>query len=43
MNYRDPINAIALVGTLGLTIDSAFAWDDPKYPDFSGQWHSFGA
>jgi len=41
MDYRNPINAIVLVGALGLTVGSAFAWDDSKYPDFSGQWHSF--
>jgi len=43
MGYRHLIGAIVLVGAVGLTVDRVFAWDDSKYPDFSGQWHSFGA
>ena len=42
MDHRNAIMAVTLVGALGLTVNGAFAWDDSKYPDFSGQWHSFG-
>jgi hypothetical protein len=42
MLYRSSIGAIALLGALGLTMTGAFAWDDSKYPDFSGQWHPIG-
>jgi hypothetical protein len=31
-----------LLGALGVMISDALAWDDSKYPDFSGQWRSFG-
>ncbi len=37
MLYRNSIRAIALVGALCITMGGAFAWDDSKYPDFSGQ------
>jgi hypothetical protein len=42
MLYRSSIGAIALLSALGLTMASAFAWDDSKYPDFRGQWHPIG-
>ena len=40
--YRSSIGACALVGALCLTMAGAFAWDDSKYPDFSGQWRPIG-
>jgi hypothetical protein len=40
--YRSSIGAIALVGALCVTMAAAFAWDDSKYPDFSGQWRPIG-
>ena len=40
--YRSSICAIALVGAFCVTIAGASAWDDSKYPDFSGQWRSIG-
>jgi hypothetical protein len=42
MLYRSSISAIALVGALCFTMAGAWAWDDSKYPDFSGQWHPIG-
>jgi hypothetical protein len=42
MRYRSSICAIALVGALCMTIGAASAWDDSKYPDFSGQWRPIG-
>jgi hypothetical protein len=42
MLYRGSISAIALVGALCFTMAGARAWDDSKYPDFSGQWHPIG-
>ncbi len=42
MLYRSSISAIALVGALCFTMATAWAWDDSKYPDFSGQWHPIG-
>ena len=42
MFYRSPISAVALAGALCLTMADAFAWDDSKYPDFSGQWRPIG-
>jgi hypothetical protein len=42
MLYRSLISAVALVGALGVTMPGAFAWDDSKYPDFSGQWRPIG-
>ena len=43
MVCRNTIRAVTLAGALGLTIPHAFAWDDSKYPNFVGQWRSFGA
>ncbi len=37
MAHRSLIGAIALAGTLGAAT-AAFAFDESKYPDFSGQW-----
>ena len=42
MLYRSSISAIAFLATLGVMIADAQAWDDTKYPDFSGQWRSIG-
>ncbi len=42
MLYRGSISAIAFLATLGVMIADAQAWDDTKYPDFSGQWRSIG-
>jgi hypothetical protein len=42
MLYRSLISAVALVGALAVTMPGAFAWDDSKYPDFSGQWRPVG-
>jgi hypothetical protein len=42
MLYRGSISAIAFLATLCVTIADAQAWDDTKYPDFSGQWRSIG-
>ena len=42
MLYRGSISAIALVGALCFTMAGASAWDNSKYPDFSGQWHPIG-
>jgi hypothetical protein len=42
MFYRSSISAIAFLATLCVTIADAQAWDDTKYPDFSGQWRSIG-
>ena len=42
MLYRSLISAVALVGALGVTMPGALAWDDSKYPDFSGQWRPIG-
>src|SRR6266567_9587439 len=42
MLCRSSISAIALVGALCVTIAGALAWDDSKYPDFSGQWRPIG-
>ena len=42
MLYRTSISAIAFLATLGVMIADAQAWDDTKYPDFSGQWRSIG-
>src|SRR3981081_1008601 len=43
---RSSISAIALVGAimgaLCVTTTGAAAWDDSKYPDFSGQWRPIG-
>jgi hypothetical protein len=37
MAYQSLIGAIALAGSLGAAT-AAFAFDESKYPDFSGQW-----
>jgi hypothetical protein len=37
MAHRSLIGAIALAGSLGAAT-AAFAFDESKYPDFSGQW-----
>jgi hypothetical protein len=42
MLYRSSISAIAFVGALCVTMAGALAWDDSKYPDFSGQWRPIG-
>jgi hypothetical protein len=42
MLYRSSISGIALVSALCLTMAGAWALDDSKYPDFSGQWHTIG-
>jgi hypothetical protein len=45
MPYRGSISAIAFLAALCVTIadaQDAKAWDDTKYPDFSGQWRSIG-
>ena len=42
MLYRSSIRAITLVGALCVTMGGAFAWDDSKYPDFSGQYRPIG-
>ena len=42
MLYRGSIGAIAVVGALCITMAGARAWDDSKYPDFSGQYRPIG-
>jgi hypothetical protein len=42
MPCRNLFRAIAVAGALCVATADAFAWDDSKYPDFSGQWRSFG-
>ena len=42
MLYRSSIRAITFVGALCVTMAGAWAWDDSKYPDFSGQWRPIG-
>jgi hypothetical protein len=42
MVYRSAISAMAVVGALCAAMAGALAWDDSKYPDFSGQWHPIG-
>ena len=42
MLYRSSIGAVIFVGALCATIVGASAWDDSKYPDFSGQWRTIG-
>jgi len=39
---RSSIGMIALVSALCLTVDGAWALDESKYPDFSGQWRAIG-
>jgi hypothetical protein len=43
MLCRNTIHAVTLLGALCFTMAGASAWDNSKYPDFSGQWRSFGA
>jgi hypothetical protein len=42
MIFRNAISAVALAaavaGTLAVTLTAAWAFDDSKYPDLSGQW-----
>jgi hypothetical protein len=42
MLYRNSIRAFALTGALCAALTGARAWDDSKYPDFSGQWRPIG-
>jgi len=42
MFYRSSIAAAALLGTLCATTGDTQAWDDTKYPDFTGQWRAIG-
>jgi hypothetical protein len=42
MLCQNLFRAITLAGALCVTMADAFAWDDSKYPDFSGQWRAFG-
>src|ERR1019366_4510275 len=42
MLYRSSIRAITFVGALCVTMAGAWAWDDSKYHDFSGQWRPIG-
>src|SRR5258708_4765002 len=42
MLYRSLISTLALAGALCFTAAGASAWDDSKYPDFSGQWRPIG-
>jgi hypothetical protein len=42
MFYQGSIGIIAVVGALCVGMAGASAWDDSKYPDFSGQWHPIG-
>ena len=42
MLYRSSVSTIAFIGALCVTMAGAWAWDDAKYPDFSGQWRPIG-
>src|SRR5579862_5485543 len=42
MLYRSLIGALAGAGALCVTTLPGLAWDDSKYPDFNGQWHTIG-
>src|SRR5262245_60376727 len=42
MIYRSLIAAAALIAALCATVADTRAWDDSKYPDFSGQWRPIG-
>jgi len=42
MLYRGSIRVLALAGAVCVTLTGARAWDDSKYPDFSGQWRPIG-
>ena len=43
MRARNLIGATALVAGVLMTIDSAAAYDESKYPDFNGQWRRAGS
>src|SRR5260370_30731898 len=40
MLYRSTIAAAAVLGALCVARGDARAWDDSKYPDFSGPWRA---
>ena len=40
MTHRSPIG-LALAAVLTVTVGSAYAADDAKYPDWKGQWTRF--
>ena len=42
MPGRNLPKAILLAGALSAAASSSWAWDDSKYPNFSGQWRSIG-
>src|SRR5262245_43851398 len=42
MRYQALIRTIALFGALCLAAADAWALDESKYPDFSGQWRPIG-
>src|SRR5258708_10261544 len=42
MFYRSSIAGAAVLGALCVASGDARAWDDSKYPDFSGQWRPIG-
>jgi hypothetical protein len=42
MLCRKLISVTALFGAIFVAAPAAWAWDDAKYPDFSGQWHPIG-
>src|SRR5215475_7770698 len=42
MLYRISRGATALAAALCVTTVDSQAWDDSKYPDFSGQWRPIG-
>jgi hypothetical protein len=42
MLYRFSLGAAAFVAALCVTTVASQAWDDSKYPDFSGQWRPIG-
>ena len=38
MHHRIPIVAVVLAAVLGVTMSSAWAFDESKYPDWKGRW-----
>jgi hypothetical protein len=42
MLYRNSLGAAALVAALWFATGDSRAWDDSKYPDFTGQWRPIG-
>jgi len=42
MRYQSSIAAIVLAAALGMTVAGARAFDETKYPDWSGQWIRIG-